>query len=552
MLAAAEYPSIRPAMWRGWRGPATTPSRCYLPQSWPVYRLQRLVSLAVCVLAVLLLCLVAFVLLQAAPASPRIQLGRDERTAEDEGQLFRMDDSYNSDSALDEYEDEEDDEELVMSEDYEEDEEYEYNPEFDMSYFDFSIKDDGAGGGAGAGAGAGEQAPQEQEATTFRTPVMRASWAQLPLPPLRLVGREGLEVVRDGVMFSPDVEAKLKDPGMSDEDVGRLLWQLRSRKVTELRDPSWERCGRPKNQWVRFSGSVAACARYRYPDDHLLLGEVLSFYLARLLQISRVPPATLARPDHPRWTAAAPQMERAGWGAAPVVVLTPWLPDLVRDYMPASLHHALATNTTLGMATEDTWGTDRGAGERSHHPQLRDVSESELVRLLQWSDLLLFDFLTANYDRVAYMLDAAEGEGRPDVLVGTVHNLVLNRATGGLWLLDNESGLVDGYSVLYGNGDPTQATRFASFHRKLLRSMCLFRRTTIGAVLGLSAHPKPHELLVEFARDNEPLLYLLPDPLRHQPFLSRLSDRLQEVRAWVAECARKAVAAGVSVRKRGN
>lgn len=69
---------------------------------------------------------------------------------------------------------------------------------------------------------------------------------------------------------------------------------------------------------------------HRYPDDHLLLGEVLSFYLARLLQINRVPPATLARPDHPRWTAAAPQMERAGWGAAPVVVLTPWLPDLVR------------------------------------------------------------------------------------------------------------------------------------------------------------------------------------------------------------------------------
>ncbi|XP_063845121.1 four-jointed box protein 1-like isoform X2 [Scylla paramamosain] len=512
MLAAAEYPPIRPAMWRGWRGPATTPSRCYLPQSWPVYRLQRLVSLAVCVLAVLLLCLVAFVLLQAAPASPRIQLGRGERTAEDEGQLFGMDDSYNSDSALDEYEDEEDDEELVMSEDYEED---------------------------------------EQE-----TPVVRPSWAQLPLPPLRLVGRSGLEVVREGVMFSPDVEARLKDPGMSDEDVGRLLWQLRSRKVTELRDPSWERCGRPKNQWVRFSGGVAACARYRYPDDHLLLGEVLSFYLARLLQISRVPPATLARPDHPRWTAAAPQMERAGWGAAPVVVLTPWLPDLVRDYMPASLHHALATNTTLGMATEETWGTDGGTegGDegRSHHPQLRDVSEGELVRLLQWSDLLLFDFLTANYDRVAYMMDAAEGEGRPEVLAGTVHNLVLNRATGGLWLLDNESGLVDGYSVLYGNGDPTQATRFASFHQKLLRSMCLFRRTTLGAVLGLAAHPKPHELLVEFARENEPLLYLLPDPLRHQPFLSRLSNRLQEVRAWVGECARKAVTAGVGVKRRGS
>ena len=261
MLAAAEHP-VRPAVWRGWWGHQNSASRCYLPQSWPVYRLQRLVSLAVCLLAVLLLCLVAFVLLQTAPASPRIRFGHGVRTLEDGGHMLTgtghhgVQDDYYSNSALDE-----DEEELVMSEDYEDERpEYEYNPEFDMSYFDFSIKENTAD----AGGEGGQPLQQQHEGTgTFNTPVLRASWAQLPLPPLRLVSHAGLEVVRDGVMFSPEVEAKLKDPGLSDQDVERLLWQLRSQKVTELRDPSWERCGRPKNQWVKFSGGVAACARYR-------------------------------------------------------------------------------------------------------------------------------------------------------------------------------------------------------------------------------------------------------------------------------------------------
>ncbi|KAG0728500.1 Four-jointed box protein 1 [Chionoecetes opilio] len=503
MLTAAQYYPMRPAVWRGWDRHHHPPSRCYLPKSWPVYRLQRLVTLAVCLLAVLLMCLVAFTLLQAAPASPRIRFGR-VRTLEDEEQPLsgpgHREDDYNSESALDDYDDEEDEEELVMSEDYEDTgRDHEYNPEFDMSYFDFSIK----GKAVGAGGAGGRL---DEGAGTFKTPVIRASWTQLPLPPVHLMNRGGVEVVRDGILFSGEVEAKLKDPGMSDEEVGRLLWQVRSRQVVELRDPSWDRCGRPKNQWVKFTGGVAACARYsyfivrclvrqveegqltkhypphRYPDDHLLLGEVLSFYLARLLRVERVLPATLARPDHPRWAAAAPQMEHAGWGAAPVVVLTPWLPDLVRDHMPAALLHALTTNTTLGVAAEVEGNTRPSS--------LREASEGELVRLLQWSDLLLFDYLTANYDRVAYMLDATEGEGRPEVLAGTVHNLVRNRDTGALWLLDNESGLVDGYSLLYNGGDPAQASRFSAFHRHLLQSMCVIPETHRRGSPGPSRAPK--------------------------------------------------------------
>ena len=67
----------------------------------------------------------------------------------------------------------------------------------------------------------------------------------------------------------------------------------------------------------------------------------------------------------------------------------------------------------------------------AHHtilPLLILLTETEpdaLEKLVQWSDLMLFDYLTGNYDRVASMLDGAEKERRPAVLRETVHNLGL-------------------------------------------------------------------------------------------------------------------------------
>ena len=136
--------------------------------------------------------------------------------------------------------------------------------------------------------------------------------------------------------------------------------------------------------------------------------------------------------------------------------------------------------------------------------------------MAQWSDLVVFDFLTGNYDRVSSMQvhiiiviiiiiiiiitigiyvctlsyhhhhhhdfkyflnifrqiwfqDTAEKEGQPEILSETVHNLAKSSQTGfyiisiitilimitsstssgGLWLLDNESGLFDAYTLLF-------------------------------------------------------------------------------------------------------
>ncbi|XP_037772848.1 extracellular serine/threonine protein kinase four-jointed-like [Penaeus monodon] len=582
-LATVDYP-LRPAVARTWGKPQRRRNSwkcCYFPQSFPVYRMQRLVSVLLCLLGVVLLSVVAFVLVQVTP--PQILRGRfgyadggdgavaresadaamtqgglevvrTARKLEDHPEYRRsLEDDYNSEDEGGEEEDEADD--LVLTADgydddgYESEEDDDYNPVFDMDYFDFSITGD-RGGKQGPGRG---RQPAKASTSTFKTPRIREKWKNLPRVSLK--NDHGMKVVEDGVVFSAAAEDLLKESHLSDTTVGEVQAQLRSHKVVKLEEPNWEKCGRPKNQWVELSTGGAACARYRYPDDYLLVGEVLSFYLSRVLGVGHVPPVVLAAPAHPRWSAVASDMSRAGWGDAPVVVLTPWVERLVRDRMPTILLDALLKDIPVNiLGDEYPMGPPEVVGKhvpsvryrlyppamggaKKSRDSLKTLSERELAQLVQWSDLLVFDYLTGNYDRLAYMQDAAEKEGRPQILSGTIHNLVRSEATDALWLLDNESGLMDAYSLLYGaSSDPAQASRFQGFHTRALRSMCLFRRSTMEAVLGLASHPEPHSLLVTFLRENEPLAGKLPDPLGNPLFVRHFAERVREVHSWMVKC----------------
>ena len=67
-----------------------------------------------------------------------------------------------------------------------------------------------------------------------------------------------------------------------------------------------------------------------------------------------------------------------------MVALVQWIPHLVRDSMPGLLRQALVTGTTL----------DTGV------VPLHELSAGDAADLAQWSDLVVFDYLTGNYDRV--------------------------------------------------------------------------------------------------------------------------------------------------------
>ena len=74
-----------------------------------------------------------------------------------------------------------------------------------------------------------------------------------------------------------------------------------------------------------------------------------------------------------------------------------WLPDLTKTTMPYILLNKLKEqNSQITPIT----GIELETLASNEHEGL---DEAVLADLVQWSDLIMFDYLTGNYDRVASM-----------------------------------------------------------------------------------------------------------------------------------------------------
>lgn len=342
-------------------------------------------------------------------------------------------------------------------------------------------------------------------------------------------------IITDGVFWSSQLE-RLYPEGVTEADVASFSRSVKKERVKRVEAPSWNRCGRPKNQFVVFRDGTRACARYRSPHHYLVQGEVMSFYLSRLLGIRSVPPVTLSSIDAGRqWKEPMVNnaLKKAGWERNATVALIQWIDGLERDRMPRPILKALKENGTIFP----------------NNAELLHLRKEQLVELMQWGDLILFDYITGNFDRVASMQDAADREKKPSILSETIHNLVKSRKSNTVWLIDNESGLLDSYSLLYGtqNGavndvesgtNPTSKTlnRFVQFHRDMLRTMCVFRRSTVHRVDWLARRTRPVRVLMAALLRHEPQFRRLPDVSGNGHFARNFKRRLNEVRNHVAHC----------------
>ena len=114
----------------------------------------------------------------------------------------------------------------------------------------------------------------------------------------------GMRIVEDGIFWSSELEA-LIPPGPDDQQVQDQVQRLRSGRVAEAGAPDWLHCGRDPNRLVRFADGGRACARNRenlpgagagasQAGARFVQGEVMAFYLARLLGMTNVPAVALS------------------------------------------------------------------------------------------------------------------------------------------------------------------------------------------------------------------------------------------------------------------
>ena len=84
----------------------------------------------------------------------------------------------------------------------------------------------------------------------------------------------------------------------------------------------------------------------------------------------------------------------ADWPNDAIVALIEWLPNLTKTTMPRVLRDFL---------TRDSNPTPKPPLDATSTRDLAELDETILTQLVQWSDLIIFDYLTGNYDRVASM-----------------------------------------------------------------------------------------------------------------------------------------------------
>lgn len=132
------------------------------------------------------------------------------------------------------------------------------------------------------------------------------------------------------------------------------------------------------------------------------------------------------------------------------------------------------------------------------------------------------------------MQDGAEREMKPSIMSESIRNLRQIRGNGKFILIDNESGLFDGYELMY-HGAQT-GLQFLGFHRRLLRSTCVFRRRTVARIRWLAAKQHPDRVLEEYANFREPLYRKLKETPETGLFRTYFRVRLKEVVDWIDYC----------------
>ncbi|XP_072278221.1 four-jointed box protein 1 [Pyxicephalus adspersus] len=273
--------------------------------------------------------------------------------------------------------------------------------------------------------------------------------------------------LEQGIYWPPALERALPQ-GFTDEYSQH--WQQFARNASVV---TLERgCGRSTNRLATLSDGSKACIRYGINPEQIQ-GEVLSFYLSRLLGLPAVPPCVLSKVGSMQWAPVLAELGGTGWVPGSLVTITPWLHNLSSVLPP------------LALRAED--GKLRPLLEELHS------GHTGMVELAQWGDLILFDYLTANFDRLVSNLFSLQWD--PRVMLRGTNNL--HRSPDGtLVLLDNEAGLAHGYRV---------RDTWDKYNKDLLDTVCLFRSGVVRKLRELYFGQRSAEELHS--------LYLAAEPL---------------------------------------
>lgn len=263
-------------------------------------------------------------------------------------------------------------------------------------------------------------------------------------------------------------------------------------------------CGSMQNRLLTFNDSSKACVRYRLNSDQMQ-GEIYSYYLGKLLRINYTPDTVMHKVDNTeQWKPVRPGIIASKWSDNKPVIVTKWIPGLEPVYMPDELKDI-----------------KRKLHQENYH--LDGMTVGQLCDLVQWSDLIVFDYISANLDRVVNNLFNLKWNSK--MLEKPIHNLEKVGSKGQYVFIDNESGLFHGYRLL---------DSYRSYHEQLLNSVCVFRDSTVDALERLYAAGNAGDQLQQLYETSEQYHGLLPRMSAKNKQI--LQSRIQDVVKHIQRC----------------
>lgn len=371
--------------------------------------------------------------------------------------------------------------------------------------------------------------------------VMHNQLQSNPSNPTKNIDDSPFDVIEENIFWGKIIEDALP-MGFSVDHVNAWNDYVNKNAIVKLEIG----CGRMQNRLVTFHDGRKACARYRQNTDQIQ-GELFSFYLGRLLNLTNLAPSTASIIDlnsNP-WISAAQDVQTAQWKVQRPVVLTDWIPDLEAANIPAlfqpmerHLNKFDVKNITLGLDVKPSKTLLHHLGGVKPNPnwnqlpvlehhndiELNKTVQQKLVELAQWSDLIIFDYLIANLDRVVNNL--YNFQWNADIMTAPAHNLARQSDSQLLVFLDNESGLLHGYRLL---------KKYETYHGLLINNLCVFRRQTIDALQKMQSDGIGRRLQQLFEQSTSDkvrdVLPSLPDKS-----IKILVDRIDRVLGQVQKC----------------
>ncbi|XP_057657101.1 extracellular serine/threonine protein kinase four-jointed [Diorhabda carinulata] len=318
------------------------------------------------------------------------------------------------------------------------------------------------------------------------------------------------QLIEDGIYWGRTIERALPE-GYHDKK--HVIWEDYVKNAIAVKMENG--CGRMQNRLITFQDGTKGCVRYRQNTDQIQ-GELFSFYLAKILNIPNLAPSTIRviNLNDPLWRNLRNEIASAQWNSNRPIVLTQFISNLNSANIPnvfKPVERHLNKFDVINMTKNEV--LDSG-----------DLIKT-LIELAQWSDLIIFDYLTANLDRIVNNL--YNYQWNANIMDAPAHNLARKANSDLLLFLDNESGLLHGYRLL---------KKYEVYHSILLDNLCLFRRQTVDKIKELKSKGNiGHMLRGMFEKLNsetvKDILPTIPDKS-----VKILNERIEKVSNQISKC----------------